>query len=99
MPNGEIRWRKHERIAYRSHDYRTFIRDHNCCVCNRHPTDPHHTENAGIGLKGSDFRCVPLCRMCHNLVHTLGRKTFQRDNGIDFELVVIALLEKYLERA
>lgn len=42
-----------------------------CCCCKAPPpSDPHHLKSRGAG--GDDSFCVPLCRRCHQAVHTQG---------------------------
>lgn len=92
------------RTAYRGpardDDYRTFIRRQPCCVCGRTPSEAAHTGlDGGMGQKSSDYSCVPLCRGCHtsggSAYHRVGRKEFQRLNGIDFEIVVEGLFTEW----
>jgi len=54
----------------RDKKYLAWIKTLPCQVC-RTPgaTEPHHTETGGIGIKGSDYSCVPLCHVCHQKLH------------------------------
>ena len=58
-------------------------------------SDPHHTTSKGAG--GSDLTCVPLLHELHQECHTIGRETFQRKYNIDFELIQLALIKKWIE--
>ncbi len=47
-----------------------FVREWPCCSCTAPgPSDPHHFGSRGMGQKTDDFRCVPLCRRCHDIFH------------------------------
>ncbi len=57
----------------RSRVYLVFIREKACCHCRANgPSDPHHYGARGTGQKTDDFRCVPLCRKCHDHFHDHG---------------------------
>jgi hypothetical protein len=49
----------------------------------RHGCDPAHTQGNGMGSKGPDCSCVPLCREHHTEQHAKGMKVFQIKYGID----------------
>jgi ERF superfamily len=52
-----------------------FVASHPCLVCGRSPTDAHHlkfTQPRAMGLKVSDEFTVPLCRVHHRDVHSVG---------------------------
>ena len=68
--------------------YIKWIRSLPCIVCQfPAPSDPHHTETGGKGIKASDYTCIPLCHMHHQMVHIFGKQTFQEQMKIDFESV------------
>lgn len=54
----------------RSEEYLEYIRGLPCCIC-QDPAEPHHLLSAGVGQKGSDFSCVPLCRVDHMAAHNV----------------------------
>ncbi len=68
-----------------------------CYVCQSSPSEPHHTGAGGVGVKGSDFTAVPLCRRHHRLAHSMGRKTFQEEYGIHLNDAVVAMLIPWTE--
>ena len=45
--------------------YLGYIRTLECCVCGQTPTEAHHVETGGIGLKCSDLATIPLCGKHH----------------------------------
>lgn len=71
-PRRSSRWQSSEHLD--------FIRSQPCCNCPAPPpSDPAHVRigsGAGMGQKPSDWRTVPLCRMCHREQHDIGERTF-----------------------
>jgi hypothetical protein len=52
-----------------------FVASHPCLVCGRSPADAHHlrfTQPRAMGLKVSDEFTVPLCRIHHRDLHSVG---------------------------
>jgi hypothetical protein len=52
-----------------------FVASQPCLICGRSPTDAHHlkfTQPRAMGLKVSDEFTVPLCRVHHRDVHSVG---------------------------
>lgn len=88
-------------IYDRDSKYLEFIRKQQCCVC---PVSvgvhAHHTESGGMGMKSSDYCCVPLCADHHtagtDAVHRLGAGAFQKKFNADFQKEQIKLLRKYI---
>ena len=58
-----------------------FIRDCNCVVCGRHPSEPHHVKSRGAGGKAEHL--VPLCHEHHRELHGSGHRTFQEKHNVD----------------
>ena len=63
----------------RSVPYKQFIREQDCLLMGMYcqcigDVAPHHTEGAGMSIKGSDFSCVPLCASHHLLMDNAGKK-------------------------
>jgi len=55
----------------RDNKFKTWIRSLLCLECHVEPCGTaHHTETGGMGVKGSDYSCVPLCPKCHDRWHT-----------------------------
>jgi len=77
--------------TYKSKKYLAFIRRHPCFVCGR-KAEPHHVSlgESGVGMKASDTHCIPLCRECHNVIHT---SSFF---GYDLKKIIIGLLTEYI---
>ena len=77
---------------WRSQRHRNFVRGHACTVC--HATAPIEVAHvrigsgAGMGQKPDDFRCVSLCKVCHQRQHERGERTFWQ--GRDVEAVIDA---------
>lgn len=79
-------------------DYLRFIRRQPCVACGC-ASQAHHVVPPGggkVGRKVSDYRAVPLCAWCHRKYHSHGRAAFEAVFRIDFDLVQIQYLEKYL---
>jgi len=86
--------------TYRNSKYMRFIKTLPCSVCGRMPSDPHHVKGkgeGGMGLKVSDIRSIPLCRLHHQEGDNSGWQTFQRKYGIDFNVIRLQCLERYVE--
>lgn len=89
-------------ITYRSEKYKAFISEEPCVVpgCNTQGSDPHHTggirSGRGKDHPGSDYECVPLCRVHHVALHTMGRSTFAGKFDVDVREEIIYLLQKYI---
>lgn len=80
----------------RNYKYRGFVRTLPCAVCGCNPSEAAHTGNdGGMGLKSSDYSCIPLCRDCHTLsensYHRLGRQAFELEHDIQVAELVARL--------
>ena len=44
--------------------------------CGKSPSEPHHIKGiggfSGMGLKAPDFLTMPLCFICHAVIHLYG---------------------------
>ena len=71
-------------------DHLDFIRLLYCCSCGHPPkNDPHHVQSnpcdgtgnhkSGKNVKVSDYKTIPLCRLCHTKMHIKGEKLFFLD--------------------
>lgn len=59
-----------------------WIRGLPCVCCGLPaPSDPHHVISRGAG--GDSRHLVPLSRICHTELHTVGRTTFERRRGLN----------------
>ena len=72
----------------RSDRYKIFIRAQPCVVsgcANR--SSAHHAggivSGRGVGIKGSDFECVPVCHEHHMVGQTIGWLTFEDKFSVD----------------
>lgn len=90
---------------YENKAYVEYIKQQPCCVTSmmivnqdsgKIESDPHHTTSKGAG--GSDLACVPLLHELHQECHTIGTETFQKKYNIDFELIQLALIKRWIER-
>lgn len=51
--------------------YLAWVRKMPCCFCSAPPpSDPHHYGPRGVGQKTDDLRVAPLCRPCHDVLHS-----------------------------
>lgn len=79
----------------RDYGYRQYLRYEGvCCACAKLVSyvmappqitigcDPAHTQNNGMGSKGPDSSCAPLCRK-HHREYDAGRKAFERKYQIN----------------
>lgn len=60
----------------RDKKYLAWVKTLPCIECQAPgPSEPHHTETGGTGIKGSDYSAVPLCNKHHQEWHnTKGKK-------------------------
>jgi hypothetical protein len=68
-----------------------------CMVCGQ-AAEPHHFGDHGLGIKGSDYKTVPLCRQHHSLITAPGWsvKRFCDEFSIDFKERCINYLSLYI---
>lgn len=101
--------------TYRSKQYTSFVDQLPCVVYNYHDSlkvfpygnercgglvTHHHTETGGVGMKGSDLSCIPLCNGHHKGLTTAihrGKKTFARIYGIDEDKEVLRVNQLYIQ--
>ena len=62
----------------RSEEYLSYIRGLPCCVCGK-SAEPHHLGTGGMGMKGSDFSAIPMCRKHHDEAQAY-KKEFHKDS-------------------
>ncbi len=67
-------------LRYINHPYLDYIRTTPCVVCGQ-PAEPHHLVTRARG--GSDLETVPLCRVHHSEIHTVGRKQLEKKYHIN----------------
>lgn len=80
--------------------YLDFIRRRPCWFCGK-LAEPHHSirhfpliSEGGIGVKGSDYLAVPLCRLCHEQMHS-GHMKVKRELLME---IIITQLISYIAR-
>lgn len=87
----------------RSEAYVNFIRKQECCVTGHRVAGEvcaHHVRmgaNAGIGIKPSDFRCVPLCNEAHQKLHQYGERDFWDKAKVDPIKMIIHYIFKFAD--
>lgn len=86
----------------RSKKYIAFIRLQPCIVRGCwDATEPHHAggidSGRGVGIKGSDYHAVPLCRKHHTILHTKGKATFALRFMVSVRSHIKRLNEKFEE--
>lgn len=62
--------------------------------------DPHHVPLKGHGKKGGktdDTRAIPLRHDKHVETHNMGRESFAKKYGLDYELLIAQLNKKWEE--
>jgi hypothetical protein len=92
---------KPRRGPLRDAKYRRWLRDRLCAVW-RGPDscfllsdcDAAHTANNGMGSKGPDSSCVPLCRK-HHREYDAGRKAFEKKYGVDMRAIAAEQWARY----
>lgn len=73
-----------------------FLKTIYCCICAKPEPDAHHTEKSGMGLKGDDLSCIPLCREHHQELHQIGRKSFEQKHCVDLKDLNTSYLRVYI---
>ena len=61
-----------------------WIRHQACLRCGVSRPGPHHVKSRGSGGQ-DEANLVPLCRVCHTVLHQVGRKTFEDRIGYTLE--------------
>lgn len=62
---------------YRNKAHLRLVAHQACLLCGRKPSDPHHLrfmQPRALGLKVSDEFTVPLCRLHHRALHSVGNE-------------------------
>ena len=84
-------------------EYIDFVRQLPCCVTASKAVDPHHIRSqkyipynmsGGVGLKPSDYMCIPLTREFHEAAH---RNPTMLTDLIDPGKEIIKCLVQYIE--
>lgn len=59
---------------YRSKRYLGWAKDRyrECANCGAQAEELHHFGPRGLGQKASDLFVVPICRRCHDIIHSRG---------------------------
>lgn len=87
----------------RDSKYLEFVRSRPCVVTGEESNRvvAHHVRclgGGGIGLKPSDYVCIPLTAEQHSRLHHMGEKSFWQDVGINPEEVITMTILVYLAR-
>jgi len=73
------------------YDHAAAIRAMPCCATGiLGPSEPHHVKSRGAGGKWTDL--VPLSFVAHNLVHAMGRESFEREFNVDLVAIAAGLI-------
>ncbi|EPS8085120.1 DUF968 domain-containing protein [Salmonella enterica subsp. enterica serovar Newport] len=75
--------RKPKMIRLEIPEYRRWVKRQPCCGCGRQADDPHHIIDhgfGGTGTKACDLLVIPLCRVCHDMLHK-NVKAWEEQNG------------------
>ena len=76
--------------------YVSYIKDIPCLVCSR-SSDPHHLKARGWReVKRNDYTCVPLCRIHHTEIETIGMSKFEEGYAISMWQEASRLAIEYL---
>lgn len=96
-------------VTVRDEAYKQWIKSLCCCVTGwrdydrdtgRWYVDPHHVPEDGHGGKGSktsDRRCIPLIHRLHLEAHQIGKHSFAKKHGLDYEYLIAQLNNKWEE--
>lgn len=81
----------------RDKGYRNFLHDVPCSVCWSQQSEACHTQNNGMGSKGPDSSCAPLCHK-HHMEYDSGRKAFEAGYGVDMKAIAAIWWQRYLQK-
>ena len=60
---------------YRNAKYLSWVRSLPCSICGGEAGQAHHIigvgKMSGMGLKAPDWAVMPVCGMCHGIVHSM----------------------------
>mgnify|MGYP001593580151 CR=1 FL=1 len=80
--------------------YLDFVRGLPCSSCGApEPSDPHHVEQGGVGIKGSDFSTIPLCRACHGFLEDNGHRVAEKTLRFSVSMAVAETLHRWASDA
>ena len=80
--------------------YKKWIKGLSCVISCRPDPDPHHVNERGHGKmagKCDDSRLIPLNHEYHVELHNIGRDTFEKKYGLDYELIIETLNRTYTQ--
>ncbi|EJZ7018008.1 DUF968 domain-containing protein [Salmonella enterica] len=80
-PAGYMRKPKMQRLELP--EYTRWVKRQPCCGCGNASDDPHHIIDhgfGGTGTKACDLLVIPLCRVCHDMLHK-NVKAWEEQNG------------------
>ena len=80
----------------RSTEYLTFVRSLPCCVTGQPGAEAHHVEQGGVGMKGSDFSCIPLAPAVHRYVENQGHRAAETFYGFSVAEALIETMHRFL---
>lgn len=97
---GEVTERAVEKVFMDPPDeFWEMVRQCYCISCGAPgPSDPHHVEQGGWALKGSDWTIIPLCRTCHTLAEDNPPKRFRELTGLDQGHAVARILHIWVTK-
>ncbi|MBZ0158408.1 MAG: hypothetical protein K8I29_19595 [Alphaproteobacteria bacterium] len=82
--------------TYRSERFLEFTRRQSCLIRKTPSPDPHHLFTGGMGIKCCDLYSIPLDRLVHDELHTIGRGSFENRHGIDLTRELLIHMARYI---
>ncbi len=77
--------------------YRALVRSMDCIITGQPgPSDPHHVMVGGVGMKGSDFSCIPLSREIHTEAENRGHAWLEETFGVRTGDLIAKTMHKIL---
>lgn len=84
----------------RSEEYLDFVRGLTCAACGSLKSiEAHHVEQGGVGMKGSDYSCIPLCTECHRYLEDNGHRNAEKLFNFSISMAVAETLHLYVTKA
>jgi len=91
-----------KKLTYRNKKYLEYIRSLTCCATGDDwNVVAHHVrigQGGGMGLKPSDYRCIPLTADQHGALHQMGERTYYNNFQVDPDVEMSDNLQSYLIR-
>lgn len=81
----------------RDQEYVNWAKAHECVATGSPPpNEPHHVEQRGQGIKGSDYSVIPVASEVHDTIEDKGHRYAEKKYGFDIAEALYGCLHEYL---